>query len=198
MAEITIELIQQLRERTGVGMMDCKKALYETDGDIERAIDLLRKKGAKLAEKRAGIETNNGIVHAYIHPGARLGVMIEIVCETDFSANTDTMKHFAHDICMQIAAARPLCIAPEDLDPAILAKEKEIYIAQLRESGKPEHLIDKIAEDKSKKYYEVVCLLEQSFIKNDKLKVKDYLNEIISKIGENIKIRRFARFEIGS
>lgn len=198
MAEITVELIQKLRTQTGVGMMECKKALIETQGDIEHAIDLLRKKGAKVAEKRAGLDTNNGIVHAYIHPGARLGVLVEIVCETDFSANTDTMRSFAHDICMQIAAAKPLCVSSADLDADVLEKEKEIYRAQLLQEGKPANMVDKIADEKIKKYYEVACLLNQKFIKNDKITIQEYLNELIAKINENIRIKRFVRYELGA
>ena len=197
MAEITVELIQKLRERTGIGMMDCKKALVETDGDIDRAIDLLRKKGTKIAEKRSGLETNNGIIHAYIHPGAQLGVLIDICCETDFAANTDTMKNFAHDICMQIAAARPLCVSSDELNPDLIAKEREIYIQQLRTSGKPEAMLEKIAGEKIKKYYEEVCLLDQTYIKNNSLKIRDYLDDIRAKIGENVRIRRFVRYEVG-
>lgn len=198
MAQITVELIQELRTKTGVGMMECKKALVETNGDIERSIELLRKRGAKVAEKRAGLDTNNGIVHAYIHPGARLGVMVEIVCETDFSANTEAMRTFAHEICMQIAAARPICVSSDELDPAVLEKEKEIYAHQLRTEGKPENMIEKIASEKVKKYFEVACLLNQKFIKNDKITIQDHLNDLIAKINENIRIKRFARFELGA
>ncbi len=196
MAEITLELIQQLRDRTGVGMMDCKKALTEAGGDIEKAIELLRKKGAAVAEKRAGNVTAEGIVHAYIHPGARVGVLIEINCETDFVARTEEMAKFAQDICMQIAALRPVCVSSVEVDPALIEKERAIYREQL--AGKPAAIIDQIIEGKLQKYYTDICLINQPFIKNDKLTVDDVLKELIAKMGESIKIKRFARFEIGT
>lgn len=196
MADITLELIQKLRDRTGVGMMDCKKALTEANGDIEKAIELLRKKGAAVAEKRAGNVTAEGIVHAYIHPGSRVGVMIEINCETDFVARTDEMEKFARDLCMQIAALRPHCISSAEVDPSLIEKEKAIYRDQL--AGKPPQIIDQIIEGKLQKYYTDICLMNQPFIKNDKLTIDEVLKELIAKMGESIKIKRFARFEIGS
>lgn len=197
MSKVTIDLIQQLRDKTGVGMMDCKQALNESGGDLEKAIDILRRKGAKVAAKRAGQETKNGLVHAYIHPGSRVGVMVEIACETDFSANTDTLRNFAHDVCMQIAANSPLAVGPDDLDPTIIAKEREIIIDQLRQQGKPDGVIEKIVEGKIKKYYETVCLMDQPFIKNDKITLRGHLNEIVAKINENIRVSKFVRFQIG-
>jgi elongation factor Ts len=197
MAEITTELIQKLREKTGVGMMDCKKALIEAKGDTEKAIEILRKKGANVAAKRAGHDVKNGIIHSYIHPGAKVGVLIEINCETDFSANTDSMKEFAKNVCMQIAAESPICLHVEDLDPKVIAKELEIIKEQLKISGKPENVTQKIAENKIEKFYETACLMKQKFIRNDSLTIQDLLNELIAKIGENIKIKRFARFQIG-
>lgn len=197
MATVTLEMIQQLRERTGVGMMDCKKALMETDGDMEKAVELLRKKGAAIAEKRSGNATNHGIVHSYIHAGAQIGVMIEINCETDFVARTDALKQFAHDLCMQIAAARPRCVNPADLDAEFLEQEKRVYTEQLRTSGKPENMIEKIVAGKLEKTYTEVCLMKQQFIKDDKLTVEDLLKDLIAKLGEKITVRRFARFEIG-
>ncbi len=196
MAEISLELIQKLRERTGIGMMDCKKALQEANGDIEKAIELLRKKGAAVAEKRAGNITAEGIVHAYIHPGARVGVLIEINCETDFVARTEEIAKFAHDMCMQIAAFRPVCVSSVDVDPALVEKEKAIYREQL--AGKPAQIIDQIIEGKLQKYYTDICLLNQPFIKDEKLTVHDVLKELIAKLGENVKIRRFVRFEVGA
>jgi elongation factor Ts len=196
MAEVTLALIQQLRERTGIGMMDCKKALIEAGGDIEKAIELLRKKGGLLAEKRAGKETAEGLVISYIHPGSTIGVLVEINCETDFVARTPDMSAFAHDVAMQIAAFRPVCVQSADVDPALLEKERAIYREQL--AGKPAQIIDKIIEGKLEKYYTDICLLNQPFIKNDKLTVGDVLKELIAKMGESIKIRRFVRFEIGS
>lgn len=198
MAKVDLELIQQLRDRTGVGMMDCKKALIETDGDIEKAIELLRKKGAAVAEKRASNATAEGLVHAYIHPGARIGVLLEINCETDFVARTDDMKQFAHDVCMHIAALKPLYISPEDVDQAFLDKEKAIAIEQLVAAKKPAAIIDQIVTGKLDKIFSEVCLLKQAFVKNDQITIHDYLKELIAKMGENIKIKRFSRFEIGA
>ena len=195
MAEVTLELIQKLRERTGVGMMDCKKALTEANGDIEKAIELLRKKGAQVAEKRAGNVTAEGLVHAYIHPGSRVGVLVELNCETDFVARTEEMAQFAQNIAMQIAAFRPICVSSVEVDPQLVEKERAIYREQL--SGKPAQIIDQIIEGKLEKYYTEICLLNQPFIKDDKLTVDDVLKGLIAKMGESIKIRRFVRFEIG-
>lgn len=198
MAKISLELINQLRERTGVGMMDCKKALEQTDGDMEKAIEILRKKGAEIAAKRSGNVTAEGIVHAYIHPGARIGVLIEIDCETDFVARTNDMKQFAQDLCLQIAAMKPMYLKPEDVDHNYLEKEKEIMRAQLADSGKPPKIIDQIVEGKLSKVYSDICLMKQSFVKNDQLTIEDLLKDMIAKLGENIVIRRFARYEIGA
>lgn len=196
MADITLEMIQQLRERTGIGMMDCKKALTEAGGDVEKAIELLRKKGALLAEKRAGKETAEGLVKAYIHPGNNVGVLLELNCETDFVARTEDMDQFAHNVAMQIAAFRPVCVESKDVDPTIIEKERAIYKEQL--AGKPAEIIDKIIEGKLEKYYTEICLLNQPYIKNDKVTVGDVLKDLIAKMGENIKIKRFVRFEVGA
>lgn len=196
MAEVTLELIQQLRNRTGIGMTDCKKALTEAGGDIDKAIELLRKKGAAVAEKRAGNATAEGIVHAYIHAGSRVGVLIEINCETDFVARTQEMAQFAQDLAMQIAAFRPVCVQSTEVDPQLIEKEKEIYREQL--AGKPANIIDQIIDGKLQKYYTEICLLNQPFIKDDKLTVEDVLKGLIAKMGESIKIKRFVRFEIGA
>lgn len=198
MAKIDITLIQKLRDRTGLGMMDCKKALEESDGDIEGAIQILRKKGALVAAKRSDKETAEGIVHAYIHPGSRVGVMIEINCETDFVANTSDMLQFAKDVCLHIAAIKPLYLSPEQVDPKFLDHEVDVFTAQMKDSGKPEHIVKQIVEGKIKKLYSEVCLLNQQFVKNDQLSVDDVLKELIAKTGENIRIKRFARFEIGT
>lgn len=197
MATITLELIQELRERTGAGMMDCKKALQETAGNMEKAIEVLRRKGAAVAEKRAGNATAEGIVHAYIHPGARVGVLVEIDCETDFVARTQEFKQFATDIGMHIAAFNPKYIAPEEIDKAFLDKERAQFAAELADAKKPASVIEQIVEGKLKKLYASICLINQPFVKNDKLTVEDVLKELIGKLGENIKIKRFARFEIG-
>jgi elongation factor Ts len=198
MATVTMELIQQLRERTGAGMMDCKKALQETDSDMEKAVEYLRKKGAAVAAKRGANVTAEGLVHAYIHPGSRVGVLLEINCETDFVARTDALKQFAQDVCLHIAAYKPLYLMPEDVDPKFLEHEKNILREQLASSGKPAKIVDQILEGKVQKLYSEICLLKQPFVKNDQLTVDDLLKDLIGKIGENIKIRRFSRFEIGS
>ncbi len=197
MAKIDIALIQQLRERTGLGMMDCKKALEETNGDIEKAIELLRKKGAAVAAKRSDKATAEGIIHAYIHPGAQIGVLIEVDCETDFVARTDTIKELAHNVCMHIAAMKPLYLTPADVDPKFIEKEKEIIKAQLEQSGKTGKVVEQILEGKLKKVYSEICLLEQIYIKNDKLTIAQVIQEVIAKTGENVKIARFARYEVG-
>lgn len=198
MAKIDLSLVQQLRERTGAGMLDCRKALEETDGDIEKAIEILRKKGAALALKRAGKETGEGLVYAYIHPGSQVGVLIELNCETDFVARTEEFKNLAKDLAMQIAAAKPLYLAPEDVDPKFLEHERSIIKEQLADSGKPAKIVDQIIESKINKIFSEVCLLKQSFIKNDQITVDDLLKEVIGRTGENIKIKRFCRFEVGA
>jgi elongation factor Ts len=198
MAKIDKDLIQKLRDRTGCGMMDCKKALEQANGDIEKAIEELRKKGAAIAEKRSGRTTAQGIIQAYIHPGNQVGVMVEIDCETDFVARTDAIKQFANDICMHIAAMRTLYIKPEDVDPKFLEHERSIIKAQLAESGKPEKIVDQIAEGKINKLFTEICLLKQPFVKNDQLTIEDLLKDLIAKTGENIIIKRFCRFEIGA
>ena len=197
MAKIDLDLIQQLRNRTGAGMMDCKKALEETNSDIEKAIDVLRKKGAATAAKRAGNTTGEGLIHAYIHPGSRIGVMVEINCETDFVARTQDMINFANDVCLHIAAMKPLFVNTSSIDPAYREKEERFFTEQLAGSGKPAAIIQQIVEGKLQKMYAEVCLLNQPFVKNDKLTVEEMLKELIGKLGENIKINRFARFEIG-
>lgn len=188
--------IQQLREITGLGLMDCRKALEETGGDVEKAVELLRKKGAAVAAKRAGKETTEGVVYAYIHPGDKLGVLVELNCETDFVARTDDIQQFAKDIGMHIAALKPLYLAPEDVDPNFLEHEKSILKEQLKESGKPDKIIDQIVDGKVKKLYSDICLLKQSFVKNDQMTVEQKIEELMGKTGEKIKIKRFARFEI--
>ena len=197
MAKISLDLIQQLREITGLGMMDCKKALVETDGDIQRAVILLRKKGLAVAQRRADKATSQGLIQAYIHPGDTLGVLLEIDCETDFVASTEDVKTFAKNLCMQIAAMKPFAINPENLDKAYLDKEKDIIKEQLKASGKPETMIEKIAEGKLSKIYSDVCLMKQPYIKDDKRSVEDILNDLIAKLGEKIVIKRFARFQVG-
>lgn len=198
MAKIDMKLIQELRDRTGLGMMNCKKALEESNGNIEEAIEILRKKGAAVAAKRSGRDTAEGIVHAYIHPGDRVGVMIEINCETDFVARNENLKQFAKDLGLHIAALKPLYLAPEDVDAKFLEHEKSIFKEQLADSGKPDAVLNKIIEGKVNKMYSDICLLKQSFVKNDQFTVEQVLQDLIAKTGENIRIKRFARFDIGA
>lgn len=197
MSKISLELIQKLRDRTGVGMMDCKKALEESNGDLEKAVEILRKKGAAIAAKRSGNATVEGLVHAYIHPGARVGVLLEVNCETDFVARTDALKQFAADVCLHIAAMKPQYVSPDQVDEKLLEKERSIFKEQLAASGKPAKIIDQIVEGKISKLYTEICLLQQPFVKNDKVSVDDVLKDLIAKLGESIKIKRFARYEIG-
>lgn len=197
MTKVDLDLIQKLRERTGIGMMDCKKALQEANGDIEVAIDMLRKKGALVAAKRAGNTTAEGLIHAYIHPGAQMGVLLEINCETDFVARTEDMKKFAHDVSMHIAAQNPQFVSREQVNEAFVAKERAILREQLIASGKPEKMIDGIVDGKINKLLSDVCLLDQPFVKNDQLTIHDLLRDLIAKMGESIKIARFCRFEVG-
>jgi len=197
MAVITSEIVKKLRDQTGAGMMDCKRALEETNGDVEQATEFLRKKGAAVAAKRADREANQGVVEAYIHAGGRIGAMVELNCETDFVAKTDEFKQLAHDIAMQIAAMTPLFISKEDVDQTTLQKEIEIYKAQAANEGKPEHIAEKIAQGRLEKYYQEVCLLEQSFIKDSGKTIKDLLSDATGKVGEKVGIRRFIRYHLG-
>jgi elongation factor Ts len=196
MAEVTAGMVKELREKTGAGMMDCKKALAETGGDLEKAIDSLRQKGLASARKRAGRVASEGIIASYIHMD-KLGVMVELNCETDFVARTDDFRELAKDIAMHIAAANPAYISPEDVPAEELEREKEVYRAQIK--GKPENIVEKILEGKLKKYYEENCLLDQAFVKDPegKKKIKDLVTDAMAKIGENIIVRRFARFQLG-
>ena len=197
MAEITAQMVKDLRAATGSGIMDCKRVLAEADGDMDNAIDLLRKKGLAKAAKRAGRSTSEGIIYSYIHTGAKLGVLLEVNCESDFVAKTEDFERFAKDIAMHIAAANPAGLVPEDVDQSVIEKEREIYRAQMLEEGKPENIIDKIVEGKVEKFYKEVCLLSQQYIKDPQKTVEDVLKETIGKIGENIQIKRFVRFQIG-
>jgi elongation factor Ts len=198
MVKIDRELIQKLRDHTGLGLLDCRKALEESGGDIEAAIEYLRKKGIAMAAKRSDKTTSEGVVHAYIHPGDKLGVMVEINCETDFVANTADVRQFAKDLCLHITASKPLYLKPEDVDPTFLEHEKGILKEQLVNSGKPPKMLDQIVEGKVTRLYSEICLLQQPFIKNDQFTVNDVLVQLMAKMGENIVIRRFARFEIGA
>lgn len=197
MAEVSAAAVKELRERTGAGMMDCKKALAETGGDMEKAIDWLRKKGLAAAAKKAGRAATEGLVASYIHGNGRIGVLVEVNCETDFVARNEAFQELVKDIAMHIAAAAPMYVRREEVDPEVLERELEIYRGQLREQGKPEHIWDKILEGRKEKFLKEICLLEQPFVKDPDKTVQDVINEAISKIGENIVVRRFARFVLG-
>jgi len=196
--EISAKLVKQLRDKTGTGMMDCKKALKENDGDLEKSIEWLRKKGISKAEKRAGRATKEGLIEAYIHPGSRLGVLLEVNCETDFVAKTKDFVEFTKNIAMQIAAANPLFVKREDIPQEEIDKEVDIYRTQAMEQKKPEHIAQKIAIGKLEKYYQEACLLEQVYIRDTNVTIKDLLTALIAKTGENISVRRFTRFQLGS
>src|ERR1041385_985352 len=195
--EISSEQVKLLREKTGAGMMDCKKALAESSGDMEKAIDYLRKKGAATAEKRADRATNQGVVEAYIHAGGRIGAMVELNCETDFVAKTDDFKSVAKEIAMQIAAMNPQYIAREEVSKETTAHELEIYRTQARNEKKPDQVVDRIATGKLEKFFQEMCLLEQTYIKDSGKTIKDLILDITSKTGEKITIRRFKRFHLG-
>jgi elongation factor Ts len=197
MTMISAESVKNLRARTGAGIMDCKEALAETNGDMEKAIEHLRKKGIATAQKRAARATSEGVVQSYIHLGGKIGVIVEVNCETDFVAKTDDFKEFAKNIAMHIAASRPLGIVPEDVPPTVLEKEKEIYRHQAKEMGKPENMLEKIVEGKMSKFYKESCLMQQPYVRDPNLSVADVLNDMIAKTGEKITISRFARFQIG-
>lgn len=195
--EISASLIKELREKTGVGIMDCKMALKECKGDIEQAIDYLRKKGIATAKKRQGRSTTEGQIQSYIHAGGKIGVLVEVNCETDFTAKTTDFAEFVKNIAMHIAASNPVAIGRDRIPPEILEREREIYLSQARDSGKPEKVIEKIVEGKMKKFFSEVSLLEQQYIKNPDITVQDLLNELIAKTGENIIINRYVRFQLG-
>ena len=197
MAKISAGMVKELREKTGAGMMDCKKALSEVNADMEKAVEFLRKKGLATAQKRAGRALNEGIIQSYIHMTGKLGVLVEVNCETDFVAKNEDFQEFAKNIAMHIAASNPLGIRPEDVPEDLVEKEKEIYRAQALEMGKPENVIDKIVEGKLKKFYEESCLLNQPYVRDTNISVADLLSELIAKIGENISIKRFVRYQIG-
>lgn len=197
MAEISASMVKELRERTGAGMMDCKRALAETGGDMEKAMDFLREKGLAAAAKKSGRIAAEGIVEAYIHGGGRIGVLVEINCETDFVAKNEDFRTLSRDIAMQIAASKPEFVRREEVSAEAIEKEKEILRAQALNEGKPEKIVEKMVEGRIEKYYKEVCLLEQPFIKDSDKTVQQVINEIIAKIGEKIDVRRFTRYEMG-
>ena len=196
--DITAKMVKELREATGAGMMDCKKALTECGGDMDKANDYLRKKGIASAAEKEGRATSQGIVGSYIHMGGKVGVLVEVACETDFVARTDDFQEFVHNVAMHIAAASPLAVTREEVDPTLIDKEKEIYRGQMQEQNKPADIIDKIVEGKVDKYYSEIVLLEQKYVKDPDMTVADYLKSIIGSLGENMQIKCFARFQIGN
>ena len=191
------DLVKELREKTGAGILDCQKALSENGNNIDKAIDYLRQKGLAAAQKKAGRETNQGLIHAYIHAGGKIGVLIEVNCETDFVARNEQFKAFVNDLALQVAAASPTCVKREEVPADVVAKERSIYEGQAKELGKPPAAWPKIVEGKLEKFYQENCLLEQAFIKDPSVTIKDLLAQQIGKIGENMNIRRFTRYQLG-
>lgn len=198
MAEVTSAMIKELRDKTQAGMVDCKKALIETDGDMEKAIDFLRKKGLASAAKKMGTETTEGIIASYIHSNGKIGVIVELKSVTDFVARNEDFVNLAKELAMQIAAANPLFVSPEEVPAELVEREKDIYREQMKDSGKPENVVEKIIEGKLAKYYSEVCLLEQEYIKDGSVKIKDLIKNKIAIFGENIEVGKFARFQIGN
>ena len=194
---IDAKLVKTLRDKTGAGMMDCKRALVETAGDLEKAVDHLRKSGIAKAEKKGARETKEGLIYSYIHAGGRLGVLVELNCETDFVANTDGFTELAHNLAMQIAATNPIALDRDSIDDNVVAREKDIFTEQAKSQGKPDNIIEKMVEGRINKFYQESCLMDQTYIKDPDKKVRDLLTEIISTLGENISINRYIRFAIG-
>ena len=197
MTQITAQSVRMLRQKTGLGMMDCKKALQETGGDSEKAIEYLRKQGLSAVEKRAGRDASEGLIQAYIHQGSRLGVLLEVNCETDFVARTDEFQAFAKDVAMHIAASQPLAVDREGVLADAVERERAIYLEQAKNEGKPEHIVEKIVEGRMEKFYQENCLIEQVFVKNPDQTIGELVTEITAKIGEKITVRRFERFVLG-
>ncbi len=197
MAEVTSAMIKELRDKTQAGMLDCKKALTETNGDLEKAVEFLRKKGLASADKKMDREVTEGIIASYIHSNNKIGVLVELKTMTDFVARNSDFQELAKELAMQVAAASPIYVSTEDVPAEIIAKEKEIYKEQMLNSGKPENVVEKIVEGKLQKYYSEVCLLEQEYIKDNSIKIKDLIREKIATFGENIVVGKFSRFQIG-
>ncbi len=194
---ISKEMVKALRERTGAGVLDCKRALEETGGDLEEATRLLRQRGLAIAAKKAGRVAEEGLVESYIHAGGRLGALVEINCETDFVARTEEFQRLAHDLAMQVVASNPQYLRPEDIPSEVIEEKKRLFLSELQEQNKPEHLLERIVEGKMERYYDRVCLLRQPFIKDEGLTVEEAITEGIAKLGENIVVRRFVRYELG-
>ncbi len=197
MTEISAGMVKELRAKTGAGIMDCKQALAECEGDSEKAVEFLRKKGLASAQKRSGRETSEGLIGSYIHMGGKIGVLVEINCESDFVAKTEDFQEFVKNISMHIAASNPLGLGPEEIPEDVIAKEREIYRARALEQGKPENIVDKIVDGQIQKFFQDSCLVSQPYVKDPKVSIEDYTKSVIAKIGENIKIKRFVRFQLG-
>lgn len=197
MAAITMQMVKELRQMTGAGVLDCKQALEAHEGDIEKAVVYLREKGMAAAAQRANREAREGLVGSYVHAGSKVAALIEVNCETDFVAHTDEFQTLAHDLAMQVVAAKPSYLVPEEVPAEVLEEEKAVYRAQMADSGKPDHILDRIVEGKLAKFYEEACLLEQPFIKDPSITVRELVQQANALLGENIVVRRFARFEVG-
>jgi elongation factor Ts len=197
MTEISAQMVKELRDKSGAGIMDCKQALKECGGDIEKSIDFLRKKGLATAQKKAGRDASEGRIESYIHMGGKIGVLVEVNCETDFVAKNDDFIEFCKNIAMHIAASAPEAIVPDDLPKDVCDRERKVYEDQVREMGKPENMIDKIVDGKMEKFYKDACLLTQPYVKDPKLSIQDVITEVVAKVGENVVIKRFSRFQIG-
>lgn len=195
--KVAMSLIQELRQRSGAGILDCKRALEETQGNIEKAVEILRRKGLAIAAKKADRIAQEGVIEAYVHPGERMGALVELNCETDFVARTKEFRQLAHDIAMQVVASRPFYVEPEDVPAEMVDKEKENHRAQAREENKPPQVVDSVVEGRLEKYFDEICLLRQPFIKDEDRTVQDIVNSYIARLGENIVVNRFAHFELG-
>jgi len=196
--KITSQMVKDLRDQTAAGMMDCKKALNETDGDMEKAVDLLRQKGLSVAAKRAGRETSEGTIECYIHAGGKIAAMVELSCESDFVAKTDGFKEFARDLALHVAAVNPVAITREEVPEDIIAREKEIYVQQALDSGKPENIVEKMVGGKMEKFMKEICLLDQPFVKDPDFTIQQLITDMIGKMGESISVKRFSRFQVGA
>lgn len=196
--KITSQMVKDLRDKTAAGMMDCKKALSETEGDMEKAVDLLRQKGLAVAAKRAGRATSEGTIECYIHAGGKIAAMIELSCESDFVAKTDGFKDFAREIALHVAATNPVAISREEVPEEVINREKQIYIEQANDSGKPENIIEKMVEGKMEKFLKEICLLDQKFVKDPDVTIQEMITDLIGKMGESISIKRFSRFQVGA
>jgi elongation factor Ts len=197
MADITVKMVQEIRQQTGAGVLDCKQALEASDGDFDKAVALLREKGLAAATKRAEREAKEGLIGSYIHAGSKVGALVEVNCETDFVASTDEFKELAHDLAMQVVAAKPSYLAPDDIPADVLAEKEAEYRAEIQDSGKPEQIIERIVDGKLRKFYEEACLLEQPFIKDPAITVREFVQQKNALLGENVVVRHFARLEVG-